>query len=123
MNIEEKEWQGKKKYVTNDKFSVKSIGYDENRHIIQLTIVNEKTHKVAYSFGNAPIAKTTETKREPYKLTCDICSKVIVGYRNNRGRDVPPEELIKQTKMKFGKQMCLECARAESAKEKENNDG
>lgn len=61
-----------------------------------------------------------EPKPEPPKLTCDNCQKVIVGYRNNRGRDVSPEELIKQTKMKFGKQLCLECAKAESAKEKQD---
>lgn len=61
-------------------------------------------------------------KREYPKLTCDNCSKVIVGYTNSRGRQVYPEELIKQTKMKFGKQYCLECAKAMSAKEKEEAD-
>lgn len=71
--------------------------------------------------NNNTMARTQEPKPEPAKLTCDNCSKVIIGYRNNRGRDVSPGELIKQTKMKFGKQLCLECAKAESAKEK--NDG
>lgn len=61
-------------------------------------------------------------KKEYPKLTCDNCSKVIVGHTNNRGRQVSPEELIKQTKMKFGKQYCLECAKAMSAKEKEESD-
>lgn len=61
-------------------------------------------------------------KKEYPKLTCDNCSKVIVGYTNKRGRQVSPEELIKQTKMKFGKQYCLECAKAMSAKEKEEAD-
>lgn len=61
-------------------------------------------------------------KKEYPKLTCDNCSKVIVGYTNNRGRQVSPEELIKQTKMKFGKQYCLECAKSMSAKEKEETD-
>lgn len=64
-----------------------------------------------------------EPKNQEYpKLTCDNCSKVIVGYTNNHGRQVSPKEHIKQTKMKFGKQYCLECARAMSAKEKEESD-
>lgn len=105
------------KYKTNDRFSVKSIGYDSNRRVNQLTIVNDKTRKVVYTYGSEPAEK-----KEYPKLTCENCSKVIVGYTNNRGRQVSPEELIKQTKTKFGKQYCLECAKAMSAKEKEETD-
>lgn len=105
------------KYKTNDRFSVKSISYDSNRRVNHLTIVNDKTRKVVYRFGIEPL----ENKEYP-KLTCDNCSSVIVGYTNSRGRKVSPEELIKQTKMKFGKQYCLECAKAMSAKEKEETD-
>ena len=108
---------GKEKFKTDDRFSVKSISYDSNRRVNQLTIVNDKTRKVVYTFGSEPVEK-----KEYPKLTCDNCSKVIVGYTNTRGRQVPPEELIKQTKMKFGKQYCLDCAKAMSAKEKEESD-
>lgn len=104
------------KHKTNDRFSVKSISYDANRRVNQLTIVNDKTRKVVYTFGSEPVEK-----KEYPKLTCDNCSKVIVGYTNSRGRQVSPDELIKQTKMKFGKQYCLECAKAMSAKEKEES--
>lgn len=65
-------------------------------------------------------ATSTAPKPEPPKLTCDNCSKVIIGYTNSRNRFVPPEELIKTTQLRFKKTLCLECAKSMSAKEKDD---
>ncbi len=54
------------KWYTNDRFTVASIGYDENRRINQLTIENEKTGKqVYYLSGGKPAPKNEEQKKEP----------------------------------------------------------
>lgn len=47
-NIEEVQYQGKKKYVCKDTFKVKKIQYDTNKVINALYIVNSKTDKQAY---------------------------------------------------------------------------
>lgn len=112
MNIEEREWQGKKKYVSKDTFSVKSIGYDENRRINRLEIVNEKTHKVVYKIGaDAPKAITKEIP----KLTCDECSKVILGYKGRGGKEISAEAHIEFTKKNYGKVLCVDCAKKAQA--------
>ncbi len=112
MNIEEKEWQGKKKYGSKDTFSVKSIGYDENRRINRLEIVNEKTHKVVYKFG-ADAPKTNP--KEPPKLTCDECNKVVLGYKGRGGREITAKAHIEFTKEKYGKVLCVDCAKKAQA--------
>ena len=48
----------------------------------------------------------------PPKLTCDNCSKVVIGYTGKDGKPVSPEQHIKFTQAKFGKVLCLECAKA-----------
>lgn len=48
---------------------------------------------------------------DPPKLTCDNCSKVILGYKADNGMDVTPEKLIADTKRRFGKALCRECAK------------
>lgn len=50
------------------------------------------------------------------KLTCDNCGNVIVGYKGRGGKDVTPEQHIEATKKRFGKSLCLECAKAEQNK-------
>lgn len=50
------------------------------------------------------------------KLTCDNCGNVIVGYKGRGGKDVTPEQHIEATKKRFGKVLCLECAKAEQNK-------
>lgn len=49
VNLEDAN-NGKK--TTKDTFTVKSIGYDDNGNINHLSIVNNKTRKVVYTFGN-----------------------------------------------------------------------
>lgn len=52
---------------TNDRFSVQSISYDDNRNIKSLVIVNDKTKKVVYSFGSTerpPVNKASGADQE-----------------------------------------------------------
>lgn len=42
---------GKDRYMCYDKFTVKSIGYDADRNINNLEIINSKSHKVVYKLG------------------------------------------------------------------------
>lgn len=46
------------------------------------------------------------------KLTCDNCGTVIVGYKGRGGKDVTPEQHIEATKKRFGKVLCLDCAKS-----------
>lgn len=46
------------------------------------------------------------------KLTCDNCSRVILGYNGKDGKPVTAEQHIAFTQKKFGKTLCLECAKA-----------
>lgn len=105
------------KYKTNDRFSVKEIGYDENRRINRLSIVNDKTGKVVYTMGTASAPKPEQPKEPP---KCEKCGKVIVGYKGRGGKEVTPEQHIAATKKRFGKVLCLDCAKNHN-EEKENN--
>ena len=64
------------KYTTYDTFRVKSIGYNENREIESLTIVNAKTNKVVYKIGDKPI--TDEQKETIKKKFSTECIKAIL---------------------------------------------
>lgn len=52
------------KYTTYDSFRVKTIGYDKDRNINELVIVNTKTNKVVYKMGEKPI---TDEQKELIK--------------------------------------------------------
>lgn len=56
---------------------------------------------------------------EPPKITCDNCSKVILGYTGRNGKEVTPEQHIAITQRKYGMTLCLECAKAMQAGEPE----
>ena len=106
------------KFRTNDSFFVSYIGYDENRRINALNIRNEKQNIVAFSMGYGAAKPAQPKKTDPPKLTCDECSKVIIGYKSANGKEVTPEKHIAYTKKEYGKTLCLECARkAKAAKE------
>lgn len=51
------------KRTTYDTFSVKSIGYDKEGNINQLTIYNNKKKKVVYTLGKSDIAPMTEEEQ------------------------------------------------------------
>lgn len=54
------------------------------------------------------------------KLTCDECSCVILGYTGKNGKPVSPEEHIEFTKQRFGKTLCLSCAKKAAANAEAN---
>lgn len=54
------------------------------------------------------------------KLTCDECSCVILGYTGKNGNPVSPEEHIEFTKQRFGKTLCLSCAKKAAANAEAN---
>lgn len=75
-NCEIAEKNGKK--TVKNGFEVLSIGYDENRRIQQLVIINDKTNEVVFEMGVKSASKKTkkpETKAEEY--TCKECGKPI----------------------------------------------
>lgn len=47
---------------------------------------------------------------DPPKLTCADCSKVVIGYTTADGKTVKAEDLIANTRTRFGRVLCKECA-------------
>lgn len=79
------------RFMTNDRFKVTSIGYDDNRRINSLQIVKAgRDNKVVYEFGNAisrpkapadtskPVLATLREREALFKL----CQTVYVDYDN-----------------------------------------
>lgn len=56
-------FQDKGKWKTYDKFTVTSIGYDEDGNINQLTIINAKTKKTVFEYGRSEARRQPETKK------------------------------------------------------------
>ena len=55
-------------------------------------------------------------KSEIPKLTCDECSKVVLGYKGKNGKDITPEAHIEFTKKQYGKVLCVDCAKKAQTK-------
>lgn len=70
------------KLTTYTRFRVKTISYSANRSIATLTIINEKTGKVVYTYG-APAQATIETFESTPEQTqyAELKSRVL-GYFN-----------------------------------------
>ena len=66
------------------------------------------------------IEDVTKRFKEYPKLTCDECSCVILGYTGKTGKPVSPEEHIEFTKQRFGKTLCLACAKKAAANAEAN---
>ena len=79
-----------------DKFRVNSIGYDENRRINQLDIVNEKTNRVVFRMGKP--APADDFSKE---LASDIDRKTFMDTCSALG--VEPTDILKQAGWKSGK--------------------
>lgn len=64
------------------------------------------------------------TKDTP-KMTCELCNKVIIGYKGKNGKDITPDAHIEFTKKSYGKVLCIDCAKkaqAELIAKMENKD-
>lgn len=78
VNIEDK--GGRK--TTYDSFKVKSIGYDDERNIVQLEIVNAKTHKVVYTLGKSVVEPKTDEQIMDEGLAETISKKDVEILKN-----------------------------------------
>lgn len=73
----------------NDKYqrySVKSINYDNDKRIIELTIINEKTKQVVYSYGKSGnVAQNGEKQQNKTIDSADLLaiSKKIVNFASD----------------------------------------
>jgi hypothetical protein len=88
----------------NVKFSVKSIGYNDNKEIVSLEIVDNK-HIVRYTLGKATVTsmnekhedKPSDKSTEDKKYICDKCRKPITAEEKS------------YSEKKFGKLLCRDC--------------
>lgn len=131
---------GKKK--TNDKFSVKTIEYDENRKISKLVIYNEKKRLTVFEWasGKPPVfaeepkidiggtpatpappmqklekAAPAEVITLPSDLVCEECGDPIQDWVKSNGETWFASDMALYTKKKYKKMLCFKCGR-EAAK-------
>lgn len=64
---------------------------------------------------NEPDNSGKDGKSEIPKLTCDECSKVILGYKGRGGKEISAESHIEFTKKNYGKVLCVDCAKKAQA--------
>jgi hypothetical protein len=92
VGITESEYQGKKKYTTRETFSVDSISYI-GKKISGLVIINDKTKKIVYMFGDAnkvpdkehkaPETKDNKASTNKEKEAEQSTSKTLEGTSKN----------------------------------------
>lgn len=78
------------KFTTYDRFKVTSIGYDKNGSINKITIVNDKTGAVVYTFGKA----TTAEEKMASKAADKVTPVMIKAVRNSIDKNGFKEEKI-----------------------------
>ena len=116
----------------NDKFEVKSIGYNENREINALEIVNLKTGKTVFKMGNAnPKVMPDEPKNDKLDalemaanainrdaLYCSDCRNELKAITAKDGSTLNPIDLRNISYKRFGRTLCPDCMnKAQKAKE------
>lgn len=115
-----------------DRFEVESIDYDANREICSLTIINAKTRQPVYTFGRKKPAARPVLKQEGMEkesppppddpplqpqesadgfFYCDDCKKLIKSWKRPDGGQLYPKEIAAMGLRKYGKQLCMACAR------------
>lgn len=74
-----------------------------------------------YAGEDLPEAEKTDTIEdkvrkfnEPPKLVCENCGTVVVGYTGRNGKPVSADAHIAETRKRFGKTLCLDCAKRAS---------
>ena len=72
-------YEDKGKLKCNDKFKVKSIGYDDKRNINALMIINAKTRKVCFTMGNV-VEDNLATAQEK-QIFLRRCEQLGVDYK------------------------------------------
>lgn len=99
---------------TFDTFDVIEIKYDDKRRISYLSIKNNKTGKIVFTYGKevALPRQDTTPKQNSIKFICADCGEVLTPYRNTGVR-----ELAEKSHATYGKTLCAKCsiARAKDA--------
>jgi len=95
------------KYQCYDRFEVKEIGYNAEREINKLVIINAKTRNVVYEMGK----QTSETEDEPEMQMpkCERCGKIITGVALPDGSTMTASELIGKSKLTYHGIYCFNC--------------
>lgn len=105
LNEGEHYQKGDKYYLSPSiKFSIKSIGYNENREINKLEIIDNH-NKVRYVLGkqiasesiNMPVDLKSSVKANKQDFKCTKCGKQIT------------EKVANYSKSKFGQSLCMDC--------------
>ena len=93
------------KYI-KDTFSVYSISYDDSDNISGLVIKNQRGVTV-YTMGEEPKAE----KEESGKPKCENCGSELKPLKTGNALVSVPE-LMERSRKKYGKCLCVKCARA-----------
>lgn len=78
------------KFTTYDRFKVTAIGYDKNGSINKITIVNDKTGAVVYTYGKA----TTDEEKMASKAADKLTPVMLKAVRNSIDKNGFKEEKI-----------------------------
>lgn len=99
----------------NDGFSVVAIEYDANQDISALTIKNDKTGKVCFTWksGSAPKQaqqpKATQPVNSEMTFKCADCGAVLKPYTTAEGKDIGVRQHANGSMKRFGRYLCLDC--------------
>ena len=67
-----------------------------------------------YIYAGEDLPEAEKTDTEPPKLVCENCGTVVVGYTGRNGKPVSADAHIAETRKRFGKTLCLDCAKRAS---------
>jgi hypothetical protein len=99
------------KWTTNDKFVVNEIQID-NKRITGLSIRNNKTGNIVYTFGNTnakkAYSKPDKAIVQDKEIKCPKCGKVMIPLKKSNGQIAQPEDILKGCGG-----MCFDCYQAE----------
>lgn len=108
VKLADNEWYEKNgKYIPTVSFKLRSIEYNENKEIIQLTLI-DKNGNVRFDFKE--YTETTD-------IFCEHCKSKIVTTKSKNGRDISPQEISRISLERFGEILCPDC----QIKRKEEN--
>lgn len=95
------------KWTTNDRFSVVDIAI-ENKRITGLSIKNNKTGNIVYTFGKTNTKKAAPKANKPVvqdkEVKCPKCGKVMGAIVKPDGSVAMPEDILKGCG-----NMCFDC--------------
>lgn len=100
-----KEYSGK--YRCYDAFSVAHIEYDDDGKISALQITNDSSKKIVWSMSDKPAQPKSDTD---LSFKCADCGETLKPYTTPDGKQVPIRKIAENSKAKFGRILCTDCA-------------